>query len=264
MLNLALSKSTKQPLRVLCLGAHSDDIEIGCGGTILALLRGHAHVLVKWIVFSATEERACEARQSADVFLVGAREEEVSVMDFRDGFFPFQGGQIKEAFEGLKRDFAPDLVFTHYRNDRHQDHRVISDLTWNTFRNHLVLEYEIPKYDGDLGQPNFFVSLDEAICRQKSRFLLENFPSQKEKQWFDEETFLALLRLRGMEANSPSRYAEAFHARKAVFDLSNVPGSDAKAFSWSKAHGDWKGMTRESMRLLGDQRLGQTIVSRDS
>src|SRR5262249_30878033 len=138
------------------------------------------------------------------------------VNQYRDGFFPLFGAQIKGHFEALKREFDPDLVFTHYRNDRHQDHRMISDLTWNTFRDHLILEYEIPKYDGDLGQPNFFVPLAESICSRKVRLLVESFRSQRQKQWFDEETFSAILRLRGMEANSPTRFAEAFYCRKAV------------------------------------------------
>ena len=153
MLNLGLGKPAGSTYRVLCLGAHSDDIEIGCGGTILALLERHDNVVVRWLVFSASQERAREARTSANAFLKHAHESEVAVRDFRDGFFPFLGGQIKDEFETLKREFSPDLVFTHYRDDWHQDHRLISDLTWNTFRNHLILEYEIPKYDGDLGAP---------------------------------------------------------------------------------------------------------------
>jgi LmbE family N-acetylglucosaminyl deacetylase len=201
---------------VLCLGAHSDDIEIGCGGTILTLLERHAQVSVRWVVFSATAERAREARECAAAFLARAGERQVVVKGYRDGFFPFQGAQIKDDFEALKREFSPDLVLTHYRDDRHQDHRLISDLTWNTFRDHLVLEYEIPKYDGDLGQPNLFIPLTESICTRKVQTLLENFRSQRAKQWFDEATFLAILRLRGMEANSPTRYAEAFYCRKAV------------------------------------------------
>ena len=216
MLNLGLDKPAGSAYRVLCLGAHSDDIEIGCGGTVLALLERHQNVVVRWIVFSSNVERASEARSSANAFLDRALEKEVVVKEFRDGFFPFLGGQIKDDFEALKRVFDPDLVFTHHRDDRHQDHRLISDLTWNTFRNHLILEYEIPKYDGDLGQPNFFVPLEESVCARKIRNIIESFRSQRQKQWFDEQTFLAILRLRGMEANSPTRYAEAFYCRKAV------------------------------------------------
>ena len=136
--------------------------------------------------------------------------------EFRDGFFPFLGGQIKDEFETLKREFSPDLVFTHHRDDRHQDHRLISDLTWNTFRSHLILEYEIPKYDGDLVAPNFFVPLEKSACSRKIQIIIDSFNSQSQKQWFDEETFLAILRLRGIEANSPTRYAEGFYCRKAV------------------------------------------------
>jgi LmbE family N-acetylglucosaminyl deacetylase len=216
MLNLSLCRPAGAVFRVLCLGAHSDDIEIGCGGTVLSLLEGYDNVAVRWVVFSAGEVRAREARDSAAAFLARAREKEVVVKSYRDGFFPFVGAQIKDDFEALKRDFQPDLVLTHYRDDRHQDHRLISDLTWNTFRNHLILEYEIPKFDGDLGCPNFFVPLEESVCSRKVRNLVESFKSQGQKQWFDEQTFFAILRLRGMEANSPTRFAEAFYCRKVV------------------------------------------------
>lgn len=216
MLNLRLELPADQAVRILCLGAHSDDIEIGCGGTLLTLLERYDHAAVRWIVFSSSEERAHEARGSADAFLQRAKERQVVVKGYRDGFFPFLGAQIKDDFEDLKREFDPDLVFTHYRDDRHQDHRLISDLTWNTFRNHLVLEYEIPKYDGDLGQPNVFCPLLESVCSRKLKIILDSFQSQQSKQWFDEQTFMALLRVRGMEANSPTRFAEAFYCRKAV------------------------------------------------
>jgi LmbE family N-acetylglucosaminyl deacetylase len=216
MLNFNLSKPAGATYRVLCLGAHSDDIEIGCGGTLLALLERYENVAVHWVVFSASEVRAGEARESAGAFLARAREKQVVVKGYRDGFFPFQGAQIKDDFEALKRELNPDLVFTHYRDDRHQDHRLISDLTWNTYRNHLILEYEIPKYDGDLGQPNLFVPLREELCSRKVQIVVESFRSQRHKQWFDEQTFLAIARLRGMEANSPTRFAEAFYCRKAV------------------------------------------------
>jgi LmbE family N-acetylglucosaminyl deacetylase len=219
MLNFHFPKAAGAAYRVLCLGAHSDDIEIGCGGTVLALLGQYDNVAVRWVVFSANEERAREARASAEAFLAGAREKQVVVKNYRDGFFPFVGAEIKDAFEALKPEFTPDLIFTHYRDDRHQDHRLISDLTWNTFRNHLILEYEIPKYDGDLGRPNFFVPLEKATCARKVRHLLDSFKSQAHRPWFDEQTFLALLRIRGMEANSPSRYAEAFYCRKAVLGV---------------------------------------------
>jgi LmbE family N-acetylglucosaminyl deacetylase len=216
MINLNLRRPADTPLRVLCLGAHSDDIEIGCGGTILSLIQRYSNVSVRWVVFGSTnEDRSQEARASAAAFLEGAFEKVVDVKKHRDGFFPFLGAAIKDEFESLKA-FKPDLIFTHYRDDRHQDHRLVSDLTWNTFRNHMVLEYEIPKYDGDLGVPNLFVELDESICRRKIDILHESFQSQRQRQWFDAETFLAILRLRGMEANSATRYAEAFYSRKVV------------------------------------------------
>jgi LmbE family N-acetylglucosaminyl deacetylase len=222
MLELSLRKPAGAPIRLLCLGAHSDDIEIGCGGTILTLLAQFDDVEVHWIVFSASEARAGEARTSARAFLSRARKQQVRVHDFRDGFFPYLGGQIKDQFELLKEELSPDLVFTHHRDDRHQDHRLISDLTWNTFRNHFILEYEIPKYDGDLGAPNFFVPLLPAVCSRKIQLIIESFVSQRRRQWFDEETFLAILRLRGMEASAPSRFAEAFYARKTVLEGLNA------------------------------------------
>jgi LmbE family N-acetylglucosaminyl deacetylase len=199
--------------RILCVGAHSDDIEIGCGGTLLTLLARYERVSVKWVVFSGSETRAAEARISAGLFLEQAGERQVDVHGFRDGFFPAQFAEIKERFETLKA-FRPDLVFTHYRDDRHQDHRVLSDLAWNTFRDHTILEYEIPKYDGDFGQPNVFVPLSSETARRKTEVLLSAFASQREKPWFDAETFLAVLRLRGMECASPTRFAEAFYGRK--------------------------------------------------
>jgi LmbE family N-acetylglucosaminyl deacetylase len=216
MLNLMLSKPVGSHYHLLCLGAHSDDIEIGCGGTVLALLDRYDNVSVRWVVFSANDERAGEARASAGTFLAAAREKEVEVKSYRDGYFPFLGSQIKDEFEALKREVSPDLIFTHFRDDRHQDHRLVSELTWNTFRNHLILEYEIPKYDGDLGQPNFYMPLGESACLMKARTIVEIFQSQGHKHWFDAQTFMAMLRIRGLEANSPTRYAEAFYCRKAI------------------------------------------------
>ena len=213
MLNVRFAAGDQ--IRLLCLGAHSDDIEIGCGGTILRLIESYPHVSVQWLVFASNTTRRAEASASAGLFLQHVRDKRVDIMAFRDGFFPYVGGEIKEVFEGLKSE-PPDIVFTHYRHDRHQDHRVISDLAWNTFRNHLILEYEIPKYDGDLGNPNFFVALNEAVVEQKIGAICSSFDSQSDKQWFSDDTFRALLRLRGMEANAPSRYAEAFYVRKLV------------------------------------------------
>jgi LmbE family N-acetylglucosaminyl deacetylase len=199
---------------VLAIGAHADDIEIGCGGTLLRLAAAYPAPEVYWVVLSATGERAAEARASADAFLEGAGRRTVVLREFRDGFLPYQGGAVKEFFEGLKREIAPDLILTHDRGDLHQDHRLLGELTWNTFRDHLILEYEIPKYDGGLGTPNVFVPLDAATCRRKVDALLRHFPSQRSKRWFTADLFLALLRLRGMEANAPDGYAEAFYARK--------------------------------------------------
>lgn len=202
---------------VLCLGAHSDDIEIGCGGTLLELLATHPKLTVWWVVFTADGKRKAEATASARSFLKGAGKSKIIVKQFRNGFFPHEGARIKEFFEQLKRQVQPDAVFTHERNDRHQDHRVISDLTWNTFRNHLILEYEIPKYDGGLGSPNFFVPVSETSCREKTQRLIEFFGTQRDKHWFSEDLFLGLMRLRGIESASPTRYAEAFHCRKMVW-----------------------------------------------
>jgi LmbE family N-acetylglucosaminyl deacetylase len=216
MLPLNLLRDPKAPLQVLCLGAHSDDIEIGCGGTILQLLSGYANVDVRWMVFSSNAEREREARESAQLFLKKAKRKKVIVKSFRDGFFPYDGAQIKESLEGMKKDqkLNPDLIFTHYRDDRHQDHRVISDLTWNTFRRHLILEYEIPKYDGDMGSPNWFVPLKPKVCERKIKYICEMFKTQQVKGWLTEDTFLALMRLRGVECQAADKYAEAFYCRK--------------------------------------------------
>lgn len=216
----------RSPTRILCLGAHSDDIEIGCGGTILALLASHPGIAVRWVVFSASREREEEARQSGAAFLAQAGDREIVLWPFRDGYFPALYDQIKDEFEGLKR-YQPDIIFTHYREDRHQDHRVISDLTWTTFRNHLILEYEIPKYDGDLGIPNLFVPLTAAQTAHKVHLLLTCFRSQRNRDWFDEDTFRAILRLRGMEAKAPERYAEAFYCRKMVLGWSDGGCADS-------------------------------------
>ena len=222
MLQIGLDGSGGSPLRVLCLGAHSDDVEIGCGGTLMKLIAGRRPVVVHWVVFSATGQRAIEARASAATFLAGA-EQTVEVAAFRDGFFPYVGADVKQFFEDLKPRCSPDLIFTHYRDDRHQDHRLIADLTWNTFRDHLILEYEIPKYDGDLGTPNVFVHLDQATCQRKVQGIVETFQTQQNRHWFTADTFLALLRLRGIESAAPGGYAEAFYSRKVVFNA--APGA---------------------------------------
>jgi LmbE family N-acetylglucosaminyl deacetylase len=214
VLGIPLSKADGKGLSVLCLGAHSDDIEIGCGGTILRLLEAIPGARFQWVVFSSNRVRRNEALQSAKLFLKSAKLPKIAIHSFRDGFFPYEGAKIKQEFERLKKRVNPDVVFTHYRHDLHQDHRLLNELTWNTFRNHLILEYEIPKYDGDLGSPNVFVPLDESVCKRKAELLDQAFQSQRTKHWFSEGTFLALMRLRGVEANSSTRFAEAFYGRK--------------------------------------------------
>lgn len=202
---------------VLLLGAHSDDIEIGVGGTVLRLVEASPKLEVTWVVLGGNEVRQAEARASAEAFLGGVESRRIITHAFRDAFFPTQLETIKEAFEELKRSIAPDLIFTHYRDDLHQDHRVVNQLTWNTFRSHLVLEYEIPKYDGDLGRPNVFSPLPEPIVRGKVELLMRHFASQRGRQWYDEETFRGYMRLKGIECDSPTKYAEAFHGRKILF-----------------------------------------------
>ena len=216
MLRFNFAHQKEQPLNLLCLGAHSDDIEIGCGGTVLRLVAEVPNLSVRWVVFSGGGERAVEARNSATAFLQGVKTSRVEVLNFRDGYYPFQGAEIKDFFESLKRDFEPSLVLTHWKGDAHQDHRLLADLTHNTFRNHMVLEYEIPKYDGDLGNPNFFVPLTRVQVRTKIDSILRHFPTQRGRGWFTEDTFLALTRLRGIGCNASEGFAEAFHARKVV------------------------------------------------
>jgi LmbE family N-acetylglucosaminyl deacetylase len=216
MLSLALPPG---PLSILCLGAHADDIEIGCGGTILALLAARRNVDCHWVVFSGGGgPREREARKSAGLFFAGTKRQQLTVHGFRDGFFPYLP-DIKDTFEALAREASPDVVFTHARLDRHQDHRLVSDLTWNTFRSHLILEYEVPKYDGDLGVPNLFVPLSAALARAKIRHLRSAFGSQRSKRWFTADTFHGLLRLRGVESGAAEGLAEAFYTRKAVVAL---------------------------------------------
>lgn len=199
---------------VLCLGAHSDDIEIGCGGTIRKLVDQSTGLTAYWVVFSATGVRESEAKSSAKEILSAAENSKITINNFRNGFFPNQATEIKEYFESLKSLSTPDLILTHCRHDLHQDHRLISELTWNTFRDHLVLEYEVPKYDGDLRSPNLFVTLDDDQMKAKQDHLMKHFKSQHGKQWFTADTFASIGRLRGIECNSPTGYAEAFYGRK--------------------------------------------------
>jgi LmbE family N-acetylglucosaminyl deacetylase len=216
MIALKLDGGTNNALQILALGCHSDDIEIGCGGAILRLGVEHPDCVFHWVVFSAIGVRAAEARHAAAQFVDPLRMKGPVLKTFPDGFMPFVGADIKPVFEELKRAVSPDLIFTHNRRDAHQDHRLISELTWNTFRNHLILEYEIPKYDGDMGQPSVFLPISLEMCEKKVRLIMDTFRSQCDKRWFQQETFLSLMRLRGMECNSPSGYAEAFYGRKLV------------------------------------------------
>jgi LmbE family N-acetylglucosaminyl deacetylase len=200
--------------RILCLGAHSDDIEIGIGGTMLKLVGEIPDLEVCWVVFSAPGPRSDEATRSADDFLSGVANKEIRIGSLRESYFPSEWPSIKDWFEEIKARFDPDVVFTHYRDDRHQDHRVLSDLAWNTFRNHLIFEYEILKYDGDLGSPDVFMPLSEQLCSQKIGLLLKHFKSQTTKHWFTSETFEAMHRIRGIECASATGRAEAFYCRK--------------------------------------------------
>jgi LmbE family N-acetylglucosaminyl deacetylase len=205
--------------RVLCIGAHCDDIEIGCGGTLLTLLQANPGLAVDWVVFSSDAVREREARESAAEFLGTGVGRRVLIRQFRNGYFPAEAALIKDFFEQLKSEPAPDLVLTHHRGDFHQDHRVLGELTWNTFRSHLVLEYEIPKYDGDLGRPNLYVPLSDEARRRKVALILKHFRSQQGKAWWSASTFEALMRLRGIECNAAGGYAEAFFAPKLTLAL---------------------------------------------
>lgn len=216
LLSLSLSPVRTKPLRLLCLGAHSDDLEIGCGGTVLRLITEVPDLEARWIVFSGSGHRGVEASNSAAALLEKVHQKEIDVKGFRDGYFPFQGAEIKDFFERVKGEFDPSLILTHYRHDAHQDHRLLAELTYNTFRDHLVLEYEIPKYDGDIGNPCVFVPLTTAQVSRKICVIREHFPSQRSRSWFTDETFLALARLRGIGCNAAEGLAEAFYARKIV------------------------------------------------
>lgn len=214
MHTLGLGMQGGQTLRLLCLGAHCDDIEIGCGATVLRLLEACPGASVRWVVFTGSAQRQAEARAAAATLLAAAGDARIDLLSFRESFLPQAWGPVKEEFERLKAEFAPTLILTHAGHDHHQDHRVVSELTWNTFRDHLVLEYEIPKYEGDIGNPNLFVPVSRAQAETKVAALMECFVSQRTRAWFDPATFLGLMRLRGIGCNAPSGYAEAFTARK--------------------------------------------------
>ena len=216
MLRLVPEAPARRPLRLLCIGAHSDDLEIGCGGTVMTWLASMRAVEVTWVVLSAEGPRASEARRSARALLARAVAHKVVIAAFRDGYLPAQYADVKNFFEERKKEINPDVVLTHWLQDRHQDHRLAAELTWNTWRDHLVLEYEIPKYEGDLAPPNAYVPIPASLARRKVAHLKRHFSTQRRKDWFVADNFLGLMRLRGMESRSPSGFAEAFHARKLV------------------------------------------------
>jgi LmbE family N-acetylglucosaminyl deacetylase len=216
---LKFAARTDRPPTILFLGAHCDDIEIGCGGTVLRLRESMPEAEIRWLILSSNEVRRREAMESADRFLGERPRDSIRIEAFRDGYLPYSGAQVKDVFEDVKREVSPDLIFTHHRHDLHQDHRLVNELTWNTWRNHMILEYEIPKYDGDLGQPNVFVAISPEQVERKIKTVLEVFGSQTSKDWFDADTLSAILRLRGVESNAPERYAEAFYARKLRLDF---------------------------------------------
>lgn len=218
MIDLKLEVKDK-PLKILALGAHCDDIELGCGGALLSIISNNPDINITWVVFSSNEERKVEATTGARLFTENAKSVDLKIYGFRDGFLPYHGEDLKDTFESIKTEVNPDLIFTHYRHDLHQDHRLVSELTWNTFRNHMILEYEIPKWDGDLGVPNAFFHLEEATGSKKIRYLQQTYNSQQTKAWFTDDLFWSLMRIRGMESNSPSRIAEAFYSRKIILTI---------------------------------------------
>ena len=214
--NFVLNLRLVDPSTFLCIGAHADDIEIGCGGTVTQWAADYPKARFIWAVFSGNQVRIAETRAASQALLGSGARVEFRLHEFRDAFFPGHYSEVKEAVGKLRREFSPDVVLTHFEKDRHQDHRLLSELTANAFRDHLVLEYEVPKYDGDLGNPNVYVPLPESVARKKVESLLACFASQADHEWFTAETFLALMRLRGIECRAPSGFAEAFHARKLV------------------------------------------------
>jgi LmbE family N-acetylglucosaminyl deacetylase len=216
VISLGLHLPEGRPARLLFIGSHADDIEIGCGGTVLELLRNHPSAEVHWCVLSAVGTRADEARKAAARLATGAADHHLHLQDFRESYFPSVAADIKDYFESLKASVNPDVIFTHQREDLHQDHRIASELTWNSWRNHFILEYEIPKYDGGLGSPSVFMPIAAESVRRKVDVLTESFVSQRDKPWFAASTFEALMRLRGVECHAPSGYAEAFYCRKLV------------------------------------------------
>jgi len=222
MLALEFENRAQYGVNVLCLGAHCDDIEIGCGGTILKIAESYKINSLFWVTFCSNQKRAEEAANSAQFFLERVTNKQVIIKNFRDGFLPYSGYEVKEYFESLKQQIQPEIIFTHYRHDLHQDHRLICELTWNTYRDNLILEYEVPKFDGDLGSPNSFVILDDEIAKKKVDIILENFKSQNTKEWFSRETLYSLMKLRAVETHVANKYAEAFYCRKSILQFYNL------------------------------------------
>ncbi len=221
----ALTASVRE---VLCLGAHCDDVEIGCGGTLALLRQARPDVRIRAVVFSCDAVRRKETESALTRLAGGEGPLEVRCLGNQDGYFPADWGAIKASFAEIKAAGRPDLILTHWEGDRHQDHRLVSELTWNTFRDHLILEYEIPKYDGDLGRPGLYVPLPRETADRKTGTLIECFPSQSDKPWFTADTFLGLMRLRGLECRSASGYAEAFHTRKVLVEFGGTRGSEVR------------------------------------
>jgi LmbE family N-acetylglucosaminyl deacetylase len=205
-------------LSVLCIGAHADDIEIGAGATILGWIERGVRLEVHWAVLGATGRRREEAHASAKEFLAGTARATIDLATFKDGFFPYQGAELKAWFEALKERVSPHVVLSHWRSDAHQDHREVSQLTWSTFRDHVILEYEIPKWDGDLHQPNVYIPVSRTLMERKAKLLHDHFGTQRSKDWFDARTFMGLARLRGAECRAPEGFAEAFYGRKLALD----------------------------------------------
>jgi LmbE family N-acetylglucosaminyl deacetylase len=214
MLSLVPDLKGSRALRVLCIGAHCDDIEIGCGGTLRALQDQRKKIVIDWALLSGSAQRAAESTKAMSLLVAPRARGEIRFGEFADGRFPADYARIKEYFESLKNLPRPDIIFCHERDDRHQDHRIVNEMVWNTFRDHLVLEFEIPKWDGGLGQPNTYVPVTAKQAKAKVSALLKAHRSQATRDWFTEDTFLALMRLRGIECRSESGLAEAFHGRK--------------------------------------------------
>lgn len=212
---LRITPPTDRALRVVALGAHADDIEIGAGGLIQRLVADTPSLSIRWLVASATPERRREAEKASSRLVGSVSDCTLDIGDLRDGFLPFLGPAPKEWLI-RHAGFEPDIVICPRGEDLHQDHRLVGQLAWQVFRSSLIFEYEIPKYEGDLGRPNVYVVLDRATAERKVATILEAFPSQRSRRWFEPETFWALLRLRGIEAASPTGFAEAFHASKIV------------------------------------------------